>query len=141
MTCMRTVCDHYQKVFQEKNKQEMKIFDSALRNFYLMLNGEDSKFGRDLEEWTGSLESLVEDGEGDINPEEISDEFLKIWMNTDQCKYSWEQMIEQDYSEDHFDATDQPVSFYETTYDENLEEHNLKYIGINLNLESLIDEE
>lgn len=141
MTCIRTVCDHYQKVFQEENKQEMKIFDSALRNFYLMLNGEDSKFGRDLEEWLGGLENFAEDGEGEVNSEEISEEFLKIWMSTDQCKYSWEQMIEQDYSEDHFDETDQPVSFYETTYDENLEEHNSKYIGINLNLESLIDEE
>lgn len=134
VSCMRKISDYYQQVFQEENRKEMKTFDSALRNYYLMASGEDNKFSEQIEECLYEMEDDLDEE----NLKKIPDKILEIWKNSDKCEYRWEQIIEQ--KANGF-LLDQPVGFQKSIYDENMEEDNSKCIEINLNIEDLIDEE
>ena len=133
VSCMRKICDYYQQVFQKENKEEMKIFDSALRNCYLMASGEESKFSEQIEECLYEMEDDLDTE----NLEKIADRLLEIWKTSDKCEYRWEQIIEQNNGF----LLDQPVAFQKSIYDENMEEDSSKCIEVNLNIEDLIDEE
>ena len=133
VSCMRKICDYYQQVFQKETKEEMKIFDSALRNYYLMASGEESKFSEQIEECLYEME----DDSDTENLEKIADRLLEIWKTSDKCEYRWEQIIKQNNGF----LLDQPVGFQKSIYDENMEEDSSKCIEVNLNIEDLIDEE
>lgn len=133
VSCMRKICDYYQQVFQKENKEEMKIFDSALRNYYLTASGEESKFREQIEECQYEMEADPDTE----NLEKIADRLLEIWKTSDKCEYRWEQIIEQNNGF----LLDQPVGFQKSIYDENMEEDSSKCIEVNLNIEDLIAEE
>ena len=123
--CMRKICDYYQQAFQKENKGEMKKFDSALRNFYLMIDREEGKFSGQINECLDEIDDNLDKEKS----ERIADRILEIWKNSDKCEYRWEQIAEQGEYRDS-----QPVDF-DKYLDENLKTDNSKYIEVYLSSE------
>lgn len=112
----RKLSDYYLKVFKEKNEKEMKIFDCALRNYYLDLCvGKRSKFIDNMNKWKESLELKSET----IDTNKATQNFIKIWKKTDEAKFSWDEILEMDKSPYHSIFTGQPIRFYDKIMDEN----------------------
>lgn len=131
------LCDYYLDAYGKNDTQKIKNFDAALRDFYRYLNGsDDSRFLQEME-----LLSEAFGNEEEINIEEFSDRFLNIWISISQCEYSWDQIIEADYDEDHFNTDGQPVSLGENIADENLDKNNSKYIELEYSFEGFDIEE
>ena len=119
LSSFRKLCDYYLKVFEEKNEKEMKIFDQALRNYYLDLcSGRRSKFADNINEWKENLELKSET----ININKTIKRFIEIWKRTDECKFSWDEILEMDISPYHSILRGQPVKFYDKIMDENNED-------------------
>lgn len=111
---LRTLSNYYLKVFKEKDKREMKIFESALKNLYLIFSNQEAGIFEDkLYQW----EEMVE--EKYFESDEIINQFMKIWKTTDECKLTWDQIIEQDDTEYHWGVRSQLVHFLDKVIDEN----------------------
>lgn len=132
ISSLKALNNYYLKVFKEKNKKEMQIFDSALRNLYLISSGEGKgSFYSKICEW----EDAVYEEDSQAEADKFVYDFLKIWRTSDKCKLTWDEIVSQDESEYHAAFCHQPVRFFEEVYDENLQIKNQKYIVMPYNPE------
>ena len=136
---VKKICNYYQEAFQKNDTQRMKKFESALKWYYMGAD-DDTKFGREINKWLDRINDFSENMKS-INIDRFSDDFVEIWMTAEECQYTWDEMIRLAGAEEYYYAEEQPVSFCEVRYDENLEEHKEKYIKINYNPQRLMGEE
>lgn len=133
LSSFRKLNDYYLKVFKEKSEKEMKIFDWALRNYYLDLCvGKRSKFIDNINKWKENLKLKSET----IDINKATQDFVKIWKNTDESKFSWDEILEMDKSPYHSVLRGQPIQFYDKIMDENNENVYVKMIMVSYDPEN-----